>query len=215
MAAGPLSGTGTIIDQARQPARNGGARKEIRLALGALSVAAAVAIGMGLMVESLRRDFTDMLDVRLAPGVYVQTASDVSASELDALREMDGVREVRRYGDVPGRVQPRSRRHPHRGVGRPRVRPVRLRSGSHRPPRHDQRGGCAPPTGSRQSGDVVDLVVAGRSFPVEIAHVFRDFGAASPPGSSCRRPSWPNSIHRPSAWRRVSVLADPDAVREA
>ncbi|MCY3841787.1 MAG: hypothetical protein OXH09_24610, partial [Gammaproteobacteria bacterium] len=103
-AAGPLAALGRSLTARANLRGTAVQSREIRLALGALSVAAAVAIGMGLMVESLRRDFTEMLDVRLVPGVYVQSASDVSESDLDALREMEGVREARRYGDVPARV---------------------------------------------------------------------------------------------------------------
>ena len=207
-AAGPLAGLGRSLTR-RANLRGTAARaKEIRLALGALSVAAAVAIGMGLMVESLRRDFTDMLDVRLAHGIHVQTTSDVSESELNALRDMDGVREARRYGDVPGRVS--------QGPVDIRIAELDARETG----RYGFDGtigekGMINEVGARLlgmgTGDVVDLVVAGRSFPVDIAHVFRDFGAASP------RVILPTTflaeLDPPSVgWRRVSVRADPDAV---
>ena len=208
-AAGPLAGLGRSLT-ARANLRGTAVRsREIRLALGALSVAAAVAIGMGLMVESLRRDFTAMLDVRLAPGVYVQAASDVSAPELDALREMDGVREARRYGDVSSRV---------------RQGPVDIRIAeldARETIRYGFDGtigdeGMINEVGARLlgigAGDVVDLVVRGRSLTVAIAHVFRDFGAASPrvilPTTFLTELD-PTSIR----WRRVSVRADPVAAR--
>lgn len=206
--AGPLAGLGRSLTRRANLRGTAVRAKEIRLALGALSVAAAVAIGMGLMVESLRRDFTDMLDVRLAPGVYVQTASDVSESELNALREMDGVREARRYGDVPGRVS----------QGPVDIRIAELDAFESARYGFDgtiDRRGMINEVGARLlgkgAGDVVDLVVAGRSFPVDIAHVFRDFGAASP------RVILPTTflaeLDPPSiGWRRVSVRADPDAV---
>ena len=47
---------------------------EVHLAVGALSVAVATAVGMGLMVESLRTDFLDVLEDRLWPGVYLRDA---------------------------------------------------------------------------------------------------------------------------------------------
>ena len=178
---------------------------EIRLALGALSVAAAVAIGMGLMVESLRRDFTDMLDVRLAPGIYVQAAADVSESELNELYAMDSVLEARRYGDVPG--------HVHQGPVDIRIAELDARETA----RYGFDGsighqGMINEVGARllgiRAGDVVDLVVAGRSLPVQTAHVFRDFGAASPrvilPTTFLAELD-PTSV----AWRRVSVRTDP------
>ena len=206
--AGPLAGLGRSLTRRANLRGTAVRAKEIRLALGALSVAAAVAIGMGLMVESLRRDFTDMLDVRLAHGIYVQTTSDVSESELNALREMDGVREARRYGDVPGRVS--------QGPVAIRIAELDARESA----RYGFDGsighrGMLNEVGARLlgkgAGDVVDLVVAGRSFPVDIAHVFRDFGAASP------RVILPTTflaeLDPPSiGWRRVSLRADPDAV---
>ena len=205
-AAGPLAGLGRSLT-ARANLRGAATRsREIRLALGALSVAAAVAIGMGLMVESLRRDFTEMLDVRLAHGIYVQTEFDVSQSELDALREMQGVQEARRYGDVPARV----------AQGPVNIRIAELDAYETR--RYglgeaiDHRG-MINEVGARllgmDTGDVLDLVVAGRSVPVEVAHVFRDFGAATP------RVILPTTflaeLEADSvSWRRVSVRADPD-----
>ncbi|MCY3620569.1 MAG: FtsX-like permease family protein [Gammaproteobacteria bacterium] len=209
-AAGPLAGLGRSLTT-RANLRGTAARSsEIRLALGALSVAAAVAIGMGLMVESLRRDFTEMLDVRLAHGIYVQTESDVSESELAALREMDGVREARRYADVRARV-----RH-----GPVDVRIAEL--DAYETARYGFDGtigrqGMINEVGARHlgigRGDVVDLVVAGRSVAVRIAHVFRDFGAAAP------RVILPTTFltqldSTSVSWRRVTVRANPEAARE-
>lgn len=209
-AAGPLARLGRSL-ASRANLRGTAARSsEIRLALGALSVAAAVAIGMGLMVESLRRDFTEMLDVRLAHGIYVQTASDVSQSELDALREMEGVREARRYGDVSARA-----RH-----GPVAVRIAEL--DAYEIARYGLDGtigrqGMINEVGARLigmgPGDVVDLVVAGRSVPVEIAHVFRDFGAAAP--RVILPMSFLTELGATSvSWRRVAVRANPGAARK-
>ena len=206
-AAGPLSAMGRSLTT-RANLRGTAARsREIRLALGALSVAAAVAIGMGLMVESLRRDFTEMLDVRLAHGIYVQTESDVSESELDELREMEGVREARRYGDVPARVD----------QGLVNVRIAELDTHETRRYGFDRalrRQGMINEVGARLlgmgTGDVLEVIVAGRSVPVEIAHVFRDFGAPAP------RVILPTAFlaeldATSVSWRRVSLRADPDA----
>lgn len=209
-AAGPLARLGRSLT-ARANLRGTAARsKEIRLALGALSVAAAVAIGMGLMVESLRRDFTEMLDVRLADGIYVQTASDVSESDLDALREMDGVREARRYGDVPARVD----------QGPVDVRIAAL--DAYETARYGFNGtigyrGMVNEVGARLhgigTGDVVDLVVEGRTVAVRIAHIFRDFGAATP--RVILPPTFLSELDvAPVSWRRVTVRANPDAARE-
>ena len=209
-AAGPLAGLGRSLT-ARANLRGTAVRaRESRLALGALSVAAAVAIGMGLMVESLRRDFIEMLDVRLVPGIYVQTASDVSESDLDALRGMEGVLGARRYGDVPARV----------GKGPVDVQIAAL--DAHETARYGfdatiGHQGMINEVGARllgiATGDVVDLVVGGRSVPTRIAHVFRDFGAAAP------RVILPTTFlaeleATPVSWRRVAVRANPDAAME-
>lgn len=209
-ATGPLAAMGRSLTTRANLRGTAVRSREIRLALGALSVAAAVAIGMGLMVESLRRDFTEMLDVRLARGIYVQTTADVSESDLDALRAMDGVREARRYGDVPARVD----------QGPVNVRVAELdvyetsRYGFDRAIGHE---GMINEVGARllgmRTGDVLDLVVAGRSVPVPVAHIFRDFGAAAP------RVILPTvfltQLDTTSvSWRRVSVRVDPDAARD-
>ncbi|MCY4059912.1 MAG: FtsX-like permease family protein [Gammaproteobacteria bacterium] len=209
-ATGPLSAMGRSLTT-RANLRGAAARsREIRLALGALSVAAAVAIGMGLMVESLRRDFTEMLDVRLASGIYVQTGADVSVSELGMLRDMNGVRDARRYGDVTARAD----------QGPVSVRVAELdayethRYGFDGPIGYQ---GMINEVGARLlgmgTGDVLDLVVAGRPVPVEIAHVFRDFGAAAP--RVILPTTFLTELNATSvSWRRVSVRADPDAARD-
>ena len=206
-ATGPLAAMGRSL-MTRANLRGTAARsREIRLALGALSVAAAVAIGMGLMVESLRRDFTAMLDVRLARGIYVQTASDVSESDLDALRAIDGVREARRYGDIAARVD--------QGPVNVRIAALDAREtaryGFHGP--IDDHG-MVNEVGARLlgigTGDVVDLVVAGRPVSVEIAHVFRDFGAATP--RVILPTTFLTELQTTSiSWRRVTVRTNPDA----
>ena len=77
---------------------------ELRLALGALSVAVATAIGMGLMVESLRHDFAAMLEERLWPGVYVSADGSVTKADVDWIAAQPGVQVVRRYADVDARL---------------------------------------------------------------------------------------------------------------
>ena len=208
-AAAPLASLGRSLST-RSNLRTAAARSgEIRLALGALSVAAAVAIGMGLMVESLRRDFTEMLEVRLAPGIYIETESDVSASELDAIRDLAGVRDARRYGIASARV----------AQGPLDVRVAELDATE--TARYGFEGAIPGraminEVGARlygiQVGDTITLVGAGRSFSVEIAHVFRDFGAFA---ARLILPTTyladldATAVH----WRRLSVRTDPGATR--
>jgi len=181
---------------------------EIRVALGALSLAVAVAIGMDLMVESLRRDFSAMLDVRLQEGIYLRAEPGDPDLDTAGLAELAGVREVRRYADVRARFE----------QGPLDVRLARLDAVE------SARYGFDGPLEGRAMlnevgarlfdidiGDTMTIVADGVGVPVEIAHVFRDFGAAAPrvilpdtflPSFSSASPEW----------RRVSILAEPRAL---
>ncbi len=72
---------------------------EVHLAVGALSVAVATAIGMGLMVESLRTDFLDVLEDRLWPGIYLRDARPGDLSVVaGAAGATFSTAEIREYG---------------------------------------------------------------------------------------------------------------------
>ncbi len=146
---------------------------EIGFALGALSVATAAAIGMGVMVESLRHDFLTMLDQRLQPGIYV--AGVPEDADLSWLQER-GL-DVRRPGTMRARTDggtvdvtfaridaEEARRY---GLGTTLSERVMVNELGAR------RLGVA-------AGDTLHLGAGGRIRPVEIAHVFRDFGAPTP-----------------------------------
>ncbi|MCY3839539.1 MAG: ABC transporter permease, partial [Gammaproteobacteria bacterium] len=63
------------------------------------------------------------------------------------------------------------------------------------------------------TGDVVNLVVAGRSVPARIAHVFRDFGAAAP--RVILPTNFLTELDATSvSWRRVTVRANPGGSRD-
>ena len=191
---------------ARSGLRAAGVRSgEIRLALGALSIAVAVAIGMDLMVESLRRDFTAMLDVRLWEGISVSVTHDLDTAEL---AELPGVREVRRYGDFRASLE----------QGPVDVRVGRLDAAE------TARYGFDGPLDNRVMlnevgarlfdigpGDTVVMASAGSRVAVPVAHVFRDFGAPAPriimPDAFL--PSFESTT---IGWRRASVLAEPEAL---
>ena len=182
---------------------------EIRLAVGALSVAAAVAVGMNLMVASLGRDFTDMLDQRLWAGVYLgDPAGTETEYDIDWIRGLPGVRDVRRYGDFDARL----------ADGPVQVSLAQLDAAE--TARYEfagplPHGGMLNEVGARllglEVGTAVTVVGAGASVEVKIAHVFRDFGAVAPRlilpvefGSRFED----GSIR----WQRLAVLADPNAV---
>jgi putative ABC transport system permease protein len=82
-----------------------GQPRVLGVALAALTLAVATGIGIGLMVESFRVDFTRMLDARLAGDLYVsRAASDLPA--LDQwLREQPEVVRVSGFGTVRVRLQ--------------------------------------------------------------------------------------------------------------
>ena len=179
---------------------------EIRLALGALSIAAAVAIGMGIMVESLRRDFTAMLGVSLWEGVHA-TLPDARAVDDEWLRGLPGVFDVRRYGDVAARL----------GSG-----PVTLRFAdldAAETARYGLDGAHADRAMANEGvarhadigiGDRVSVTAANARFKVPVDHVFRDYRSATP------RLILPLSFAAqvdPAAveWRQISVLVEPDA----
>lgn len=68
--------------------------KQAKFAVVAFSLAIATAIGITLMVGSLRTDFFELLDARLPPGVQVREASSVDPA---IIRQWAGVEEVREY----------------------------------------------------------------------------------------------------------------------
>ena len=174
---------------------------EAKLALGALSVAAAAAIGMGLMVDSLRQDFAAMLEQRLWQGVYLDTRGDTPpAFDLDWMRGLPGVREVRRYGDFNARLT----------QGRVAVTVAELDAAEAArygyPSALTQRG-MLNEVGARrldlQVGDSVVVHAGGVGATVRIAHVFRDFGASSP--SLILPMAHAAAFDAVIRWRRVSV----------
>ncbi|MYD98956.1 MAG: FtsX-like permease family protein [Gammaproteobacteria bacterium] len=178
---------------------------EIRLALGALSIAVAVAIGMDLMVESLRRDFAAMLDVRLWEGISVSVTDDLDTT---GLAELPGAREIRRYGDFRARIE----------QGPVDVRVARLdaaetaRYGFDGPLSHRV---MLNEVGARlfdlEPGDTVVIASAGSRLAVRVAHVFRDFGAPAP--RIIVPDAFLSSFESTTiGWRRASVLADPEAL---
>ena len=178
---------------------------ELRLALGALSVAVATAMGMGLMVESLRHDFTAMLDERLWPGVYVNAHGSVTATDIAWIAAQPGVQAVHRYADVDAGL--------FRGPAT--VSLATLTADETR--RYAFSGqlstrGMVNEVGARlfglSVGDTVTVVAGGGHFDVEIAHVFRDFGA---PAARVILPTSHYESLLPAdvvRWQRLAVLAD-------
>ncbi len=68
--------------------------KQANIAVVAFSLAIATAIGITLMISSLRLDFFALLDARLPPGVQIREANLVNPH---AIRQWSGVLDVREY----------------------------------------------------------------------------------------------------------------------
>ncbi len=172
---------------------------EIRLALGALSVAAAVAVAMGLMVASLRMDFLTMLDQRLWPGVSVRLpveAPGFDVADLRWLQALPGVLEVRRYGDLAARLP----------AGPLRLAFAELDAAETARYGFDgslARGAMLNEVGARRHGleigQTAVVHAAGARVEVPIAHVFPDYGAVE------------TRLILPMAWRNRFPAADPAA----
>lgn len=207
-AAGKLAAMAKSIG-ARGNLRAAAARVgELRLALGALSVAVATAVGMGLMVESLRQDFTTMLDQRLWPGITVSVERALTADDEDWVRTRPGVQAVRRYGDLDFRLARGPARVSLAELDRPETA------------RYEFNGvltdlAMVNEVGARlydlAVGDTMTVTGRGTTIDVEIGHVFRDFGAPTPrvilPMAFAS--SLPVDAVR---WRRFAVLADAAAL---
>ena len=152
---------------------------EVHVAVGALSVAVAAAIGIGIMVDSFRRDFAGMLDQRLWEGVHVETAAPLPdrAASLDPVRAIPGVTDVRAYGRAPVSLDGVSAR-------------VTVTRGDAEEARRYGYGNPFPQavllneSGARalgvEPGDTVRVAGGRGSRAVEVAHVFRDYGAPGP-----------------------------------
>ena len=68
---------------------------DIRLAINALSIAVATAIGIGLMLVSFKSEFSALLDQRLANDLHLSDAFEIEEVELQALNYVDSVRTYR------------------------------------------------------------------------------------------------------------------------
>ena len=152
---------------------------ELSVAVSALSIAIAAAIGVAVMVESFRRDFVALLDQTHLPGIHVEfTAPDaVDARTVAWLEELPGVAAVRRYGSADALVNG----HP----ARMRLVPDDAREAA----RHGQRmplgtGILVSEAGARaygiEPGDTVALDGGQGQADARVAGLFREYGAAVP-----------------------------------
>ena len=187
---------------------------ELRLALGALSVAVGTAIGMGLMVDSLRIDFTAMLDERMVRGLYVDADAPITPADVAWARALPGAQSVRRYADLDARLE--------RGPARITLAVLdefeldRYGFGGAASAKSPAASGVLlNEVGARQYGvdvgDSVTVVRRNTRQTVTVAHVFRDFGAPMP------RLILPDSLagdfeSDAVRWQRLTVTGDDSAL---
>ena len=152
---------------------------ELSVAVSALSIAIAAAIGVAVMVESFRRDFVALLDQTHLPGIHVEfTAADaVDARTVAWLKGLPGVAAVRRYGSANALVN---------------GHPARVRLVPHdawEAARHGQpmllgAGILVSEAGARaygiEPGDTVALDGGQGQADALVAGLFREYGAAVP-----------------------------------
>jgi len=79
--------------------------RDLSIAVGALSLAMATSMGVGLMVDSFREDFSSMLDQRLAHDLFVDGAGRDLSRMLDWLTTQPDVKSVQAYGRSRERVR--------------------------------------------------------------------------------------------------------------
>lgn len=171
----------TVLINLRELQRHIG---DVQVALGALLIAMATAIGIGVMVDSFRGSFTEMLAQRLQGDWFLQTdAAGVSPEDLAAIRQLDEVEAVRAYGEQAAWGE--------RGDGRERLMVSYGQLDGWDLARYGFKDGAidsgdvliSEPMAVRFSvsiGDEIRLSSGKASMLVRVAHVFRDYGRSSP-----------------------------------
>ncbi len=157
---------------------------DVQVALGALLIAVATAIGIGVMVDSFRASFTEMLALRLEGDWFVQKDGDgFDSADLQAMQTHPAVSARHTYGEQTAWVA-------HRGL-RERVAvgyfseldaSVRKRYGFEGRINNDAVL-VSEPMSMRFAvsvGDRLQLSTEHASLSVRVVHVFRDYGRASP-----------------------------------
>ena len=157
---------------------------DIQVALGALLIAVATAIGMGVMVDSFRVSFTEMLALRLEGDWFVEKdGRGFNRADLLAMQTHPAISMLHTYGEQTAWVD-------HRDVSE-RVTvgyyseldaSVRRRYGFQRPV-GDGEVLVSEPLAMRFAasvGDHIQLNTEHASIVLRVVHIFRDYGRASP-----------------------------------
>ena len=161
------------LRQARASARS------VSAALAALLLAVATAIGMGEMVQSFRSAFVESLDRRLAYDVAIDADEPLGAGAIEAVTAVPHVIRVARYVDTVATRADGSQidvavtsldRTEATRYGHDAIVPKDAVLVSEQVARED----------GLVAGDRLELVGTRGSVALEVAYVFRDYGAARP-----------------------------------
>ena len=155
---------------------------DVQVALGALLIAVATAIGIGVMVDSFRTSFTEMLTQRLEGDWILQKESGFDRDDLKTMRAHDTLETLHTYGEQTAWVTYRHQRERVAVGYHEQDAAVRKRYGF---------------VGAVANGDVLVSEPMARLFSLSIGarfridtedtstsarvvHIFRDYGRASP-----------------------------------
>jgi len=152
---------------------------EVSVAVSALTIAIAAAIGVAVMVESFRRDFAALLEQAYWPGVYVELPApeQVDAPAYAWLEQLPGVAKVRRYGRANALVN-----------GRP-ARLTLVPDDAREAARYGHRGHLGSAVLLSESGARAYGIAAGATVtldggpgeqPAVVAGLYREYGPAVP-----------------------------------
>lgn len=157
---------------------------DIQVALGALLIAVATAIGMGVMVDSFRVSFTEMLALRLEGDWFLEKdGPGFDGVDLQTMRAQPEVAMLHTYGEQTAWVT--------HGDVRDRVTvgyyseldaTIRRRYGFPRP-LGDGEVLVSEPLAMRFAasvGDRIRLDTEHASMVLRVVHIFRDYGRATP-----------------------------------
>ncbi len=156
---------------------------DVQVALGALLIAVATAIGIGVMVDSFRTSFTEMLALRLEGDWFLQTQGrGFDATALERLQADEMVEAFHTYGEQTAWLTHQEQRE-RVAIGYYELdATVRRRYGFEG---HLGHGDVliSEPMAMRFSisvGDRFRLDTEHASLPGRVVHIFRDYGRPSP-----------------------------------
>ncbi len=155
---------------------------DVQVALGALLIAVATAIGISVMVESFRTSFTEMLALRLEGDWFLQKDTGFDPAELQTISALATVEMLHTYGEQMASATYRHQRE-RVDVGYYELDATVRRRYGFEGPLGDGEILVSEPFAmlfAISIGDRFQLDTARASMTARVAHVFRDYGRGSP-----------------------------------